>query len=94
MDEKYAKLLTKPIRNDRKPLQELLTLEQPLRIFIDPCDICNFRCKFCFQSYGNFKGFMMEETLFDIINEQLKEFGKQINVIHLYGLGEPILSTD
>lgn len=54
MDEKYAKLLTKPIRNDRKPLQELLPLEQPLRIFIDPCDICNFRCKFCFQSYGKF----------------------------------------
>lgn len=36
----------------------------------------------------------MEEALFNIIIEQLKEFGKQINVIHLYGLGEPILSTD
>ena len=92
MDEKYTKLLTKPIRNDRELLQDLLPLDQPLRIFIDPCDICNFRCGFCFQNHGEFKGSMMEEELFDTIVSQLKEFEKPINVIHLYGLGEPMLN--
>lgn len=92
MDDKYTKLLTKPIRNDRKPLQDLLPLDQPLRILIDPCDICNFRCRFCFQSNGQFKGSMMEEALFDTIISQLNEFERPVNIIHLYGLGEPMLN--
>lgn len=92
MDKKYTELLTKPIRQNRKPLQELLPLEQPLKLMIDPCDICNFRCAFCFQSHGKFRGSMMDEALFDTIVSQLKEFEKPINVIHLFGLGEPMLN--
>lgn len=88
----YREYLKVPIRSDRKPLQELLPLDQPLRILIDPCDICNFRCVFCFQCKEDFKGSKMTSEIFDIVVEQLKEFDRPINVVHMYGLGEPLLN--
>lgn len=82
-----------PIRKDRKPLQELLPLQQPLRVCIDPCDICNFKCEFCFQSHDvNFKGTIMAEETFMEVVKQLKEFESPINIVHLYGLGEPLIN--
>jgi len=38
-----------PYSKDRKPLQELLPLDTPLTMYIDPTDICNFACRFCFN---------------------------------------------
>ena len=94
MAEKLDKL-TAPIRKDRVPLQDLLPLSAPLRIFIDPCDICNFRCNFCFQSkQDNFNGQMMNEKLFTVALDRISEFKQAINVIHLYGFGEPLLNPN
>lgn len=91
----YEEFLKTPIRQDRKPLQNLLPLSQPLRILIDPCDICNFKCSYCFQSYDkSFKGNIMSNDLFQMIVGQLQEFENPINVIHLYGLGEPMLNPN
>ena len=91
----YKKYLTTPIRKDRKPLHELLPLDKPLRVMIDPCDTCNFRCSFCFQSQYDFgKGSQMSVETFDRIMEQLTEFDGQINIIHLYGLGEPMINKN
>lgn len=88
----YKEYLKTPIRNDRKPLHELLPLDQPLRVLIDPCDICNFRCDFCFQSKENFVGSKMTTQIFDTIVNQLMEFERPINVVHMYGLGEPLIN--
>lgn len=89
------KELTPPIRTDRKPLWELLPLKQPLRVNIDPCDLCNFKCDFCFQSKSKkFKGNIMTTDMFEKTLEQLKEFDDPINVIHLYGLGEPLINKN
>lgn len=87
------KELTPPIRKDRKPLQDLLPLKQPLRVNIDPCDLCNFKCDFCFQCQNTgFKGNIMSDETFDRIIEQLKEFDEPINVIQLFALGEPLIN--
>lgn len=95
MDKKYQDLLTTPIRTDRKPLHELLPLSSPLRVLIDPSDICNFKCSYCFQSCDKgFRGQIMEKKLFLQILEQLKEFDNPINIVHLFGLGEPMLNPD
>ena len=60
------KKLTPPIRKDRKPLQDLLPLKQPLRVNIDPCDVCNFKCDFCFQCKNTgFKGSVMTVEMFE-----------------------------
>lgn len=92
LNKDYKTYLAPPIRNDRKPLQELLPLDRPLRLLIDPSDICNFRCNFCFQSKGNFHGQKMTWEVFDKIVGQLREFDGPINVIHMYGLGEPMVN--
>lgn len=89
------KELTPPIRTDRKPLWKLLPLKQPLRVNIDPCDVCNFKCDFCFQSKSKeFKGNIMTVEMFERVIKQLKEFDNPINVIHLYGLGEPLINKN
>lgn len=33
--------------HDRMELKNALPLRTPYVIYIDPCDTCNFRCKFC-----------------------------------------------
>lgn len=89
------KELTTLIRKDRKPLQELLPLKQPLRVNIDPCDICNFKCDFCFQcKKPEFKGSVMTVELFEKTIAQLKEFDDPINVVQLFALGEPLLNKN
>ncbi len=92
MEQDYRKHLKVPIHEDREPLQELLPLRQPLRILIDPCDLCNFRCHFCFQSKMDFHGGSMSEQTFARILDQLRDFEEPINVVHLFGLGEPLLN--
>ena len=89
------KKLTPPIRKDRKPLQDLLPLKQPLRVNIDPADVCNFKCDFCFQCKSkSFKGKIMSVDLFEKVLLQLKEFEQPINVIQLFALGEPLLNKN
>ncbi len=85
--------LTSLIRTDRAPLWEMLPLKQPLRVNIDPCDLCNFRCDFCFQNKGEgFKGCVMSDETFERTIIQLKEFEEPINVIQLFCLGEPLIN--
>ncbi len=89
------KELTPLVRKDRQPLHELLPLRQPLRVNIDPCDACNFKCDFCFQCKGSgFKGTVMPLALFERVLSQLKEFEAPINVIQLFALGEPLLNRE
>lgn len=89
------KELTTLVRKDRKPLWELLPLKQPLRVNIDPCDACNFKCNFCFQCKSTeFKGNIMSVELFERAIAQLKEFDEQINVIQLFCLGEPLINKN
>lgn len=91
----YRAKLKTPIRTDRIELKDVIPLDQPLRILIDPSDVCNFRCKFCFQSYQkDFEGRIMSIELFEQIIKQLREFEKPINIIHLYGLGEPLINRN
>lgn len=87
------KKLTEPIRKDRVPLQNIIPLKQPLRVDIDPCDRCNFRCEFCFQDHtDSFHGRIMSLETFNKVVSQLKEFDEPINIIHLYGFGEPLIN--
>lgn len=89
------KELTTLVRKDRKPLWELLPLKQPLRVNIDPCDACNFKCNFCFQCKSTeFKGNIMSVELFERAIAQLKEFDEPINVIQLFCLGEPLINKN
>ena len=82
-------------RQPRRPASELLHLPAPLGIFIEPTNVCNFRCTMCPQSLPNFRsesGYFKRWTreTFSLVIEQLRPW-KQVPVIRLYGTGEPLL---
>ena len=84
--------------HDRIELKNTLPLRTPYVIYIDPCDTCNFRCKFC--PSGNLEMMKkidgrghgpMDFELYKRIIDSLKEFEDPIRVIRLYKEGEPLL---
>lgn len=84
---------------DRIELKNALPLRTPYVIYIDPCDTCNFQCKFCpsgnrelmKQTKGRGHGPMNFEIYQNII-DSLKEFDDPIRVIRLYKEGEPLMN--
>lgn len=89
------KAVLKPrIRTEgRTLLQDVIPLEVPFHIFIDPSAACNFHCKFCFN-YNKKRTFhkIMKFELFEKIIMDLKEFSDKIKVLRLYKEGEPLLN--
>lgn len=85
--------------HDRMELKNALPLRTPYVIHIDPCDTCNFRCKFCpsgnielmKKTRGRSHGPMDFEVYRGII-DSLKEFPDPIRVIRLYKEGEPLVN--
>lgn len=85
------------ICENRNKLEEVIPLSTPFSLFIDVCNLCNFRCNFCaMQSNGqeqhSFKKQMMEKELFQKIVNDLSEFPEKLKVIRMSGNGEPTLN--
>ena len=83
---------------NRTKLEEVIPLEAPFVIFLDPSDICNFRCKFCptgdnqlMKKVKRPSGIMDFDLYKKIIND-LGEFEKPIKALRLYKDGEPLLN--
>jgi MoaA/NifB/PqqE/SkfB family radical SAM enzyme len=83
---------------NRTNLEEVIPLETPFVIFVDPSDRCNFECKFC--PTGN-KQLMreigrplkvMEFDLFKKIIDGISGFERPLKVLRLYKDGEPLLN--
>lgn len=78
------------------PLSELLPLETPLSLLIDPSNVCNFKCVFCptgddeLLSIAERPKGMMTLELFQKIIDDLQAFPQPVKVIHLYKDGEPL----
>ncbi len=85
--------------HDRIELKNSLPLRTPYVIYIDPCDTCNFHCKFCpsgnlelmKKTRGRGHGPMDFEVYKGII-DSLREFPDPVRVIRLYKEGEPLLN--
>ena len=93
-----AKYIPRIDLHDPVELKEAIPLRTPYVIYIDPCDTCNFRCKFCptgnldlmRKTPGRGHG-PMSMTLYKEIIDSLSEFKDPIRVIRLYKEGEPLL---
>ncbi len=97
------KAVNKPKRdlNKREKLEDVIPLDTPFSLFIEPSDKCNFRCKFCPTSninlmkntegrnYGN-----MDFDLYKKIIDDLSGFKNKIKLLHLYKDGEPLLNPN
>lgn len=82
---------------DRDELRAELPLRTPFIIYIDPCDTCNFRCKFCptgdielmKKTKGRLHGPMDFEVYRRLI-DSLADFDDPIRTVRLYKEGEPL----
>lgn len=83
---------------DRNKLEDQIPLETPYTLAIDPCNLCNFRCKFCAMQSSNeprsYKRQMMPLALFKKIIDDLSEFPDKLKVLRINGQGEPLLNED
>jgi radical SAM protein with 4Fe4S-binding SPASM domain len=84
----------------RTPLQDVIPLEVPFIVFVDPASACNFYCPFCptghrdmIDETGRYQG-VMKLPLFKKIIDDLAEFKKPIKVLRLYKDGEPFLNKN
>lgn len=89
---------TKNVRpnNIRKKLEDVVPLQAPFTVMIDPCGACNLTCNFCPCNTVEENKFerhkMMDYNLFLKVVEDLKEFKGEIKVISLFSYGESLLN--
>lgn len=85
---------------ERVFLHEMIPLETPLVIFIEPSRSCNFRCSYCYHSFSdeqkkknNFadKG-VMDYNLYTNIIDDISQLPKKIKCLHLTSRGEPLIN--
>ena len=87
------------VSDNREKLQDVIPLNTPFALYIEPSDKCNFRCKFCPTSdlklmqatngrnYGN-----MDFNLYKKVIDECSEFEDNIKLLSLYESGEPLLN--
>lgn len=82
----------------RTPLQDVIPLETPFIVFIDPASACNFYCSFCptghrdlIDATGRYQG-VMKLDVFKKVIDDISEFEKPIKVLRMYKDGEPFLN--
>ncbi len=85
-------------RSKRKRLADVLPLDTPFTVNIDPCGACNFSCGFCPCNTADFRNEdrhkMMSMELFYKIADDLAAFPQKIKVVNLYCFGEPLLNPN
>lgn len=93
-----AKIKPRIAISERTKLEDVIPLETPFTIFIDPSSACNFRCGFCpngdmdrISAVGR-KQEIMKFDLYKKIIDDLAKFPQKIKSIKLYKEGEPLIN--
>tara|TARA_B100001093_G_scaffold513713_1_gene586198 strand:+ start:133 stop:1164 length:1032 start_codon:yes stop_codon:yes gene_type:complete len=86
------------IKEDRLNLIDIIPLSGPLTVHIEPTNICNFKCKFCPESFDNYKekaggNFMLSNDDYDIIINQLKTLPR-LKQLNFFMMGEPFANKN
>lgn len=81
----------------RENLEEVVPLAGPLLVYVDPTNLCNFKCHYCptgdkalLKQVGRPDG-MMPLDLFEKIVHDIKQFPKKLRLLSMYKDGEPTL---
>ena len=80
-------------------LSEAIPLPAPFTLYIEPTNVCNFRCEMCpesFPDYAEQAGYYgrMPMDLYEKILSDLKHWGQRLKVIRFFHEGEPLLNPD
>lgn len=85
---------------NRQRLEEIIPLSTPMLVFIEPTNMCNFKCKFCptgdeklLNKVNRQCGVMKLDTLKKIV-DGFKEFPEKIKKLHFYLNGEPLINKE
>ena len=87
------------ISHDRGALREMLPLSKPLSLFIEPTNVCNFRCAPCVHGSENTRSDLkplrhMEMSLYEKLIRELAEWqGPRLKLLRLAMLGEPLADS-
>lgn len=85
-------------RPKRQKLADVLPLDTPFTVYLDPCGACNFSCDFCPCNTADFRNQerhkIMPMELFYKIADDLAAFPQKIKVVNLYCFGEPLLNQN
>jgi radical SAM protein with 4Fe4S-binding SPASM domain len=85
---------------NRTQLENVIPLETPFVVFVDPADACNFKCSFCPTADRKLMkevGRPWRQMSFDLykkIANDLLKFPKKIEVLRLYKDGEPLINKN
>lgn len=93
MESKRSNIVNKK----RENLAQVLPLETPFSLFIDVCNACNFKCKFCAiqtTEVKKFKKMAMNWDLYKKTIDDLTEFPKPLKMLRLTANGEPLMNKD
>ena len=90
-----AKITPRIYQKDRIPLCNVLPLETPIQMFIDPSSSCNFSCRFCYHANkASIPHDVMSMETFRKLATDLGEFPHPITIVKLYGFGEPLVNPN
>lgn len=85
--------------NKKTMLADVIPLDSPYLIQISCSDICNFKCKFCFQAIGmaklkkdNFNPGIMTLETFKTLANQVVTFPTKVKAFRFTGFGEPLIN--
>lgn len=88
----YSQLRQAP----RRSLADLAPLPAPLTLFIEPTNICNFRCVYCPESFDAFEErsgglHRMDLATFERVADQIADLGR-VKSLNFYMMGEPFVN--
>jgi len=93
-----AQIKSKLNLEQRVALEEVIPLETPFLLYVDPSSACNFRCQFCPTGHkdllkaSNYKRSVMDFGLFEKLIDDLAAFPDPVKVMRMNKIGEPLLN--
>lgn len=88
----YSKLRSRP----RISLKDAVPLPGPLTVFVEPTNICNFKCVYCPESFTDFEErsgglHRMDLATFERVAGEIAAIGP-IKTLNFYMMGEPLVN--
>jgi radical SAM protein with 4Fe4S-binding SPASM domain len=93
-----AELKSKLDSKQRVNLQDVIPLETPFLLYVDPSSACNFRCQFCPTGHKDlikssaYKRSLLDFSLFEKLLRDLEAFPEPLKVMRMNKIGEPLLN--
>ena len=84
----------------RVALQDVIPLQTPFLLYVDPSSACNFRCQFCPTGHkdlvksSDYQRSVMDFAIFQNLIDGLSEFDQPLKVIRFNKIGEPLLNKN